>query len=48
MTPVPYLRKDQYYETDQMAIIHHSTYIRWFEEARIHRLDQLGIPSESI
>ena len=27
----------QYYETDQMAIVHHSNYIRWFEEARIDR-----------
>ena len=26
----------QYYETDQMGIAHHSNYIRWFEEARIH------------
>jgi len=25
----------KYYETDQMGIVHHSNYIRWFEEARI-------------
>lgn len=48
MTPKPYMRKAQYYETDQMAIIHHSNYIRWFEEARIDWLEQLGIPFESI
>ena len=29
-----YEHKTQYYETDQMGIIHHSNYIRWFEEAR--------------
>ena len=25
-------RKANYYETDQMGIVHHSNYIRWFEE----------------
>ena len=29
-----YTHKVQYYETDQMQIVHHSNYIRWFEEAR--------------
>lgn len=29
-----YLHRIQYYETDQMGIVHHSNYIRWFEEAR--------------
>ena len=33
----------QYYETDQMAIAHHSNYIRWFEEARIKLFDELGL-----
>jgi acyl-CoA thioester hydrolase len=37
-----YKHKTQYYETDQMGIIHHSNYIRWFEEARSDVLDQLG------
>ena len=31
----PYEHKAQYYETDRMGIIHHSNYIRWFEEARV-------------
>ncbi|MGB6178075.1 acyl-CoA thioesterase [Carnobacterium sp.] len=31
-----------YYETDQMGIIHHSNYIRWFEESRTDLLDSLG------
>ena len=29
-----YTHKVQYYETDQMAFVHHSNYIRWFEEAQ--------------
>lgn len=32
----------QYYETDQMAIVHHSNYIRWFEEARSWMLEEIG------
>ena len=32
----------QYYETDQMKIVHHSNYIRWFEEARGWMLEQAG------
>ncbi len=39
----PYIRKVNYYETDQMTIVHHSNYIRWFEEARLDALEQLGI-----
>ncbi len=38
----PYLRHVNYYETDQMAIVHHSNYIRWFEEARLDFMDQIG------
>lgn len=34
--------KVQYYETDQMGIAHHSNYIRWFEEARVAMLDEIG------
>jgi acyl-CoA thioester hydrolase len=39
----PYLHNAKYYETDQMAIVHHSNYIRWFEEARIDWMNQIGI-----
>jgi acyl-CoA thioester hydrolase len=39
----PFIRKANYYETDQMGIIHHSNYIRWFEEARIYYLEQIGL-----
>ena len=40
---IPYRHSAQYYETDQMGIIHHSNYIRWMEEARIDFLRQQGI-----
>ena len=29
-----YNHRVQYYETDQMGCVHHSNYIRWFEESR--------------
>ena len=38
-----YKHKVQYYETDKMGIVHHSNYIRWFEEARTEALESLGI-----
>ena len=38
----------QYYETDQMAIVHHSNYIRWFESARIDFLSKMGIPCDKM
>ena len=38
-----YEHKTQYYETDQMGIIHHSNYIRWMEEARMDLMDQIGL-----
>lgn len=44
----PYERDTFYYETDQMGIIHHSNYIRWFEEARIDFLKQIGIPYDEM
>ena len=37
-----YEHKVQYYETDQMGIVHHSNYIRWFEEARSFILEEIG------
>ena len=30
-----YERQVKYYETDKMGVVHHSNYIRWFEEARV-------------
>ena len=39
----PYEHHAQYYETDQMGIIHHSNYVRWMEEARMDLMDQIGL-----
>ena len=38
-----YERKANYYETDMMGVVHHSNYLRYFEEARIAFMDSLGI-----
>ena len=43
-----YEHKTQYYETDQMGIIHHSNYIRWFEEARTDLLEQIGMGYDTL
>ncbi|MDY3919062.1 MAG: acyl-CoA thioesterase [Candidatus Limivivens sp.] len=43
-----YLHKVQYYETDQMKIVHHSNYIRWFEEARIDMMERTGFRYEEM
>ncbi|QNM05039.1 acyl-CoA thioesterase [Qiania dongpingensis] len=37
-----YEKRAQYYETDQMGVVHHSNYIRWFEEARVDFLERAG------
>ena len=39
----PYVRRAFYYETDKMAIVHHSNYIRWFEESRIDFMRRAGL-----
>lgn len=39
-----YKHKVQYYETDRMGFVHHSNYIRWFEEARTDFFDKVGAP----
>lgn len=44
----PYERVPHYYETDKMGIVHHSNYIRWFEESRIHFLEKAGYPYEKM
>ena len=35
-------RNINYYETDKMGVVHHSNYIRWFEEARSYILEENG------
>jgi len=44
----PFSRKANFYETDLMGIIHHSNYIRWFEEARVDLLEQLDFAYEKV
>lgn len=44
----PFSRKVFYYETDKMGIVHHSNYLRWFEEARVYALDMAGLPFERV
>ncbi len=36
----------RYYETDQMGVVHHSNYIRYFECARDAMLVEMGLPIE--
>lgn len=43
MKTVTYERQVYYYETDRMDCVHHSNYIRWFEEARIHFMAEAGM-----
>lgn len=38
----------RYYETDQMGIVHHSNYVRYFECGRVDMLKKLGLPVEKI
>ncbi len=44
----PYTRLAQYYETDQMKIIHHANYVRWMEEARVDVMEQIGFGYEKM
>lgn len=43
-----YIHVAQYYETDQMGVVHHSNYIRWMEEARVYLLDEIGFSYKSL
>lgn len=43
-----YYRKVFYHETDKMAIVHHSNYLKWMEEARVAFLEDIGMPFEEV
>lgn len=43
-----YIRDVKYYETDKMGIVHHSNYVRWFEEARMDFLAKVGYPYDKM
>ena len=38
----------RYYETDQMGVVHHSNYIRYFEIARNSMMASAGLPIEKL
>ena len=40
--------KVRYSETDQMGIVHHSNYLKFFELARIEWLEKLNLPYQKI
>ncbi len=44
----PYVRLANYYETDQMRIIHHANYVHWMEEARVDIMEQIGFGYEKM
>ena len=48
MNLTPCTHRVAYYETDQMGIVHHSNYIRWFEEARDEVVRACGIDYRQI
>jgi len=48
MATVPYERRAHYHETDQMGVIYHANYIRWFEEARVDFMNQLGLSYKAL
>lgn len=41
-------RKINYYETDKMGVVHHSNYIRFFEEARCQFLQNADLPYDKL
>ena len=41
-------RNINYYETDKMGVVHHSNYIRFFEEARCQFLKDAGLPYDML
>lgn len=43
-----FMRSVNYYETDRMGIVHHSNYIRYFEEARLDMLANLHMDYPTI
>lgn len=42
-TPFTFSRRVAYYETDAMGVVHHSNYIRYFEDARVDWMRACGL-----
>lgn len=38
-----YIRKINYHETDKMAVVHHSNYVKYMEESRVAFLSAIGV-----
>ncbi len=47
-TTIRYSKYVHYWETDKMNIVHHSNYIKWFEEARVHFLRQIDLNYDKV
>ncbi|WP_201327996.1 acyl-CoA thioesterase [Thermotomaculum hydrothermale] len=43
-----YKHRVRYYETDKMGVAHHSSFVYWFENARVEFLRDLGIDYKDI
>lgn len=44
MSDIPnWIHSVQFYETDLMGIVHHSNYLRFFEESRVHWAHAVGL-----
>ncbi|MEN8138812.1 MAG: thioesterase family protein [Bacteroidota bacterium] len=48
MTPHEYKFRVKYSETDKMGFVHHSNYVKYYENARWETMRQLGIPYSTI
>jgi len=46
MKVAPYVRKVNFHETDAMGVVHHTNYLKYFEEARVDWLQKVGHPYE--
>lgn len=42
-TPFTFSRRVAYYETDAMGVVHHSNYVRYFEDARVDWMRTSGL-----
>ena len=43
-----YKHRVRYYETDKMGVAHHSSFVMWFENARIEFLRHFGVDYKGI
>lgn len=48
MDPIETTFRVRYAETDAMGVVHHSSYILWFEEGRSHFMRQIGMPYSQV